>query len=93
VEAVSPLTTVAVTAAVPAALAVKVLPLTTAPVVPALVTVQVLVFLVAFAGSTVPLRVRGVPAVAAEGRPLIFVTGTKAGGSSPPLTVMVNCLV
>ena len=62
----------------PAAVVVSVLPLILAPVVPALATLHVIVLLVALEGSTIPVRVSGVPAVALVGMPVMFVTATKA---------------
>ena len=61
---------------VPAAVVERVLPEMDAPVVPALITLQVMVLLVAFAGATVPERVSGVPAVAEVGTSEMPVTGT-----------------
>jgi hypothetical protein len=79
----------ALTVSVPAEAAVNVLPMIAAPVLPAFITVQVMVWLVAFQGDTVPLRLRGVPVVTVEGTPLIFVTGTKVeGGGDAVLTLM-----
>ena len=65
-------------AAVPAAVVERVFPEMDAPVAPALTTLQVMVLLVAFAGTTVPERVSGVPTVAEAGRPEMPVTATKA---------------
>ena len=62
--------------AVPAAVVERMLPEMDAPVVPALATLQVMVLFVAFAGSTVPERVSGVPAVAEVGTSERPVTGT-----------------
>jgi len=69
---------VAVTTAVPAAVALKVLPLIVAPVVPAFLTLHTIVLFVAFAGATVPVSVSGVPAVALAGTPVISVTAVNA---------------
>ena len=69
---------VAVTMAVPAPVVFKVLPLLIlAPVVPALLTDQTIVWLVALLGVTVPLKVRGVPTVAVVGTLVIPDTATK----------------
>ena len=70
---------VAVTVTLPAAVAVSVLPLMAAPVVPALFTDHTIVWLVALAGATVPVRVRELPTVPAVGTPEILVTATKVG--------------
>jgi hypothetical protein len=78
----------ALTVTVPAAVAVSVVPLINAPVVPASATVQVMALLVALAGSTVPVRGRAVPTTAVEGKPLILSTGIKAA-----FTVMVKSWV
>jgi hypothetical protein len=78
----------ALTTIVPGTVEVSVFPpLIVASVIP--ITVQVMFWLVAFQGDTVPVRLRGVPTVAVEGTPLIFVTGTKVegGGNSPPPVV------
>jgi hypothetical protein len=82
VEAVAPFSIVALTVTVPGAVVVSVRPLITAPVVPASTTVQMMVLLVALAGDTVPVRIRGVPTTAVEETPLIVLTGIKS------LTVM-----
>lgn len=70
---------VARTIAVPPLVAVKDIPsnLIFPPVVPASATLQVMVLLVAFAGSTVPFRFRIVYVIEEPGMPVIFVTGTK----------------
>ena len=70
---------VALTVAVPAAVALNVLPVIVAPVVPAFRTLHVIVLFVAFVGVTVPVSASGVPAVADVGTPLMFVTATKEG--------------
>ena len=67
---------VAVTVTVPAAEVSSTSPLTVAPVVPALWTLQVMAWFVAPAGATVPLKVRGWPAVAVVGTPVMPVTAT-----------------
>ena len=76
----APFTIVAVIAAVPALVALNtpVEEFTAAPVPPALDTLHVMVLLVALPGFTVPVRVKGVPAVAAAGRFVMLVTGTNA---------------
>ena len=79
---------VAVTITVPAPLVFKVLLLILALVVPALLTVHIMVLLVALEGDTVPFKVTGVPAVADVDTPVMFDTATKA--APPPLTVMVK---
>ena len=66
----------------------RVFPERVAPVKPWSNTLQVMVLLVALAGSTVPERVSEVPAVAEVGRPVMSVTGTKAA-----LTVIVKSCV
>jgi hypothetical protein len=78
VEAVAPFSIIALTVTVPGAVAVNVRPLIDAPVAPASLTVQVIVLLVASTGDTVPVRVRGVPAVAVAGTPVILLTAIKA---------------
>ena len=83
--AVKPLVIVALIVTVPAADAFSVLPLIVAPVVPALTTLHVIVWFVAFAGFTVPVSVSGVPAVAVVGTPVMLVTGLCAA-----LTVIVK---
>ena len=71
---------VAVTVTVPAAVVLRILPpVIVAPVVPALLTLQVMFLFVAFAGFTVPASVSGVPDVAEDGTPVILVTGTSEG--------------
>ena len=50
------------------------LPVMVAPVVPALCTLQMMVWLVALLGTTVPVNSNGVPAVAALGTPVMSVT-------------------
>ena len=74
-----PLAMVAVTVTVPAAVVFKVLPEMVAPVLPADFTLQTMVLLVALVGATVPVSVSGVPAVAAVGTPVMFVTATNVG--------------
>ena len=72
---VAPFVMVAVTTTGPAAVAVN------APAVIVAVplfTVQTMVLLVAVAGSTIPVRVKGAPTVPEAGTPLISVTATKA---------------
>jgi hypothetical protein len=59
-----------------------------APVPPSVFTDQVILWLVAFEGATVPLRVRLVPAVPLDGTPVISVTAAKAA-----LMVMLKSLV
>ena len=66
----------------------RVLPERVAPVVPGFNTFQVMVLLVALAGSTVPERVSDVPAMAEVGTPVMSVTGMTAG-----LTVIMKSLV
>jgi hypothetical protein len=66
---------VAVTVTVPAAVVFRVFPLIVAPVVPALLTVHVMLLLVASMGETEPVRVRGVLAVPAVGTSVIIKTG------------------
>ena len=76
VLALAPLTMVAVMTALPGAVVFSVfVPVMFAPVAPGLVTLQVMVWLVAPEGSTVPVRVRGIPTVALAGTPEIVVTG------------------
>ena len=82
-----PLAMVALTVTVPAAVAFRVFPLTVAE---PLTTDQAIVLLVAVAGSTVPVRVNAVPAVAVVATPVMSVTATKV---PPPLTVIVKSLV
>ena len=65
--------------ATPSPVVDKVFPEIVAPVVLTPITLQVMVLLVASAGATVPERVRASPAVAEVGRPVMPVTGTKAG--------------
>jgi hypothetical protein len=60
-----------------------------APVVPAVFTVHTMVLLVAFAGSTVPVMVRGIPTVPPEGTPVIPLTAT-AGGLTVTVQFAVN---
>jgi hypothetical protein len=67
----------------------KVLPLIVAPVVPAFWTLHTIVLLVALTGVTVPLKARGVPAVAAVGTPVMLVTATNG---SITVTVQVAVL-
>ena len=73
---------VAVTTAVPAAVVFKTLvpAAMVAPVVPAVLTVHVMVLLVALDGATVPVRVRGVPTPPVVGMPVIPVTPTHSCG-------------
>jgi len=66
---------VALTVTVPAAVVCSVLPLIAAPVVPAFITLHIIVLFVALDGVIVPVSVKGVPAVAVDGTPVIFVTG------------------
>ena len=56
-----------------------------APVVPAVLTLQTMVVLVALDGSTVPARVKDPPGVASDGTPVMFVTATNGR-----LTVMIK---
>ena len=76
---------VAVMVTLPAFVVFRTLPLMFAPVVPALLTNQTIVWLVALLGVTIPLKVKGVPTVAEEGTLVIPDTATKAA-----LTVMVK---
>ena len=95
----APLTIVALTVTVPAAVVFRLLPLMVAPVFPALATDHTIVLFVALAGFTVPVRVRAVPTVPLVGTPVIPVTGTMAVPTvttqvavllpSPEVTVMV----
>ena len=48
------------------------------PAVLGVITLHVMVLLVALLGTTVPVRVSGMPAVAAVGTPVMLVTGTKS---------------
>jgi len=75
----APFTTVAVKVASPAAVALNkpVVEFTVAPVAPAFFTLQVIVLFVAAAGLTVPVSVLAVFTVAAAGRFVMLVTGTK----------------
>jgi hypothetical protein len=76
VPTAKPFAIVAVTVAVTAAVVFRTLPpVILAPVVPALLTDHVMVWLVAFEGDTVPVKVKGVPAVADVGTPDMLVTG------------------
>ena len=70
-----PFVMVANMVAVPSAVVLKMLPVMVAPVVPALCTLHVMVWLVALLGTTVPVNSNGVPAVAALGTPVMSVTG------------------
>ena len=70
---------VALTVAVPAAVVLKIAPEMVAPVVPAACTLHVMVLLVAWFGTTVPVRVSGVPAAVVAGTSEMSVTGTYAG--------------
>ena len=76
----------ALTITVPAETVLRVFPDIVAPVVPAFWTLHVIVLFVAFDGLTVPVNINGVPAVAADETPVIFVTGTK--GSITLVTVI-----
>jgi len=93
VLAVLPLAMVAVTVTLPAAVAVSVFPLMVEPVLPALFTDHAIVLLVALSGATVPVRVRGVPAVTLVGTPEIPVTATKELSSCFVHVVPPLCLV
>ena len=70
---------------VPSPVGLRVFPLTVAE---PLATDQTIVLLVALFGVTTPLRVKGVPAVADAGTPVMPDTATK--GVSPPFTVIVK---
>ena len=69
---------VAVKTTLPALVGVTLVPLMLVIPAPAVLTLQTMVLLVAFAGLTVPPRVSGVPAVPELGTPVMFVTGTSA---------------
>jgi len=78
VEGALPFVMVAQTLTVPV-FVVESIPLEmVAPVSPASTTLQVMVWLTAFAGSTVPARACGTPTYAKEGTPEMPVTGTKS---------------
>jgi hypothetical protein len=75
--------------AVPGEVAWNELPTIVAPVVPALCTLQTIVLCVAFAGATVDVRVRAVPAVAVVGTPVIAVTGTCVPEVIVPIVIVI----
>ena len=68
-----PFATVAVIVTLPAPVGLRVFPLTVAE---PLTTDQTIVWLVALFGVTTPLRVKGVPAVADAGTPVMLDTAT-----------------
>ena len=70
-----PFAMVALTVTVPAAVALRVFPLIVAE---PLTTDQAMVLLVAVEGTTVPVSVNAVPAVAVAGTPVMSVTATKS---------------
>ena len=82
-----PFAMVALTITSPAAVAVRTL---SARVALPLSTLQTMVWLVAFAGSTVALRVRGCPTLAAVGTPVISDTATNSGSGSWPPAMSLN---
>jgi hypothetical protein len=63
---------------VPDLVALRVLPVIVAPVLPGLMTLQTIFLFVALAGDTVPVSVSGAPNGAAFGKLVISVTGIKA---------------
>lgn len=71
----TPFVMVALTVTVPALVVLSVLPLILAPVPPALCTLHVMAWFVAFIGTVLPDRLSGTPTVAVVGTPVIFVTG------------------
>jgi len=79
VVAVKPFTIVALTVTTPDVVVFKILPPEIEPpAVLGLTTLHVIVLLVAVLGATVPVSVKGMPAVAAVGTPEMPVTATKS---------------
>ena len=83
-----PFTIVAVITTVPAAVVFRVYPLILAPVVPALLTVHTMALLVATIGSTLGVKVRGIPAWPDVGTPEMLLTETKV-----ELKALLNVMV
>jgi hypothetical protein len=89
---VKPFVIVALTVTVPAAVVFSVLPVIVAPVVPAFWTLHIIgAWFVASDGTTVPVRVRGVPAVAVVGTPVILVTAVN-GMLNASIVMLVSAL-
>ena len=65
----------AITVTVPPLVVWSVFPVIVAPVVPGLFTLQIIPWLVALLGNTVPVSVSGMPAVAVVGRSVMLFTG------------------
>ena len=77
VDSVAPFIMVAVTVIVSADVVFRVESTIIAPVVPAFLTLQMMLLFVALVGVTVPERVRSVPAMAVVGPPVMSMTATK----------------
>ena len=73
-----PFSMVAVSTRVPSVVAVTLLSVSIVVIpAPGVLTVQTIVLLLALLGSTVPVRVSGIPTVPVGGTPVMSVTGTK----------------
>jgi hypothetical protein len=68
-------------------------PVIIAPVLPESLTLHIISCLVASDGSTIPERVRNVPAIALVGTLMTSVTGTKAGAAHAPDEIMLNDII